>query len=402
MIFYSIEIIHNREKITLRPVACLRVTDDSNRIVVVYGLAYYLHDVMKHSAYINYYLSDGNTNKLRANMLFPFLCYHQKDSKTCITISGNHSANFNLLVKVSNIKNINMNKFNTSILTKTKGQIHKKNKKSWKESEEMIIEYLEDIYYTKIKPNKVPTNISEFNFTVDAAEGLVSVVPRIENLLDLIIALYSDPLINIVSIEHYEPIPYDHYTKMGIDYFDFRHTCKTLNIDPDDYEYFEDQDFIVDTALRENLVKELNNLITMLIKTRIFNASAVNMDIIDVNKAIFNSTYAKICKDNTINHEKKINYGNYFKISQLLLQLVTKKINVNIQNYNIELCKINKVKGESIKDTVNRKLFNKKIDELNRFKSMLLEKTLYRTENLDKRENVFLEKNISSWSGKCN
>ena len=61
MIFYSIEIIHNQEKLTLKPVACLRVTDDSNRIVVVYGLAYFLNNVMKHTAYVNYYLSDSKS-----------------------------------------------------------------------------------------------------------------------------------------------------------------------------------------------------------------------------------------------------------------------------------------------------------------------------------------------------
>lgn len=188
---------------------------------------------------------------------------------------------------------------------------------------------------------------------------------------------------------------------MGIDYFDFTHSCKNLGIEPTDYQYFDENDFIVDKALRENLVKELNNMITMLIKTKIFNASAVNMEITDVNKSTFNNTYSNICKDNKINHSKKINYGKYFIISQLLLQLVIKKIKVNIQNYDIELCKINKNQTDSIKSTLNSKLYKNKINVLNSFKSMLLEKTVYKGQILDGKELTFLEKNISSWSGRC-
>jgi hypothetical protein len=401
MNFYSIEIINNQEKISLKPVNCLKVTDDNNKIVVIYELEYSENNNIKHKAYVNYYLSDGNTNKLRANMLFPFYCYHQRDSKSCIHIDGTYRNNYKLLVKVTDVKNINMDKLNTSILTKTKIQIHEKNKISLETSENIILDYL-DLYTTEVYENNPTTNISEFNFTVNAIDGLVSVVQRIENLLDLVIGLYSDPLINIVSFEHYEPIPHIDYTSRGIDYYDFTQSCKTLGVKSNDYVKFEENDIIVDKALRENLVKELNSMINMLTKTKIFNASVVNLEPTDVNKSTFNDTYSNICKNNKINHSKKINYGKYFIISQLLLQMVIKKINTNIQNYNIELCKINKNQSDSIKSTLNRKLYKNKIDMLNEFRSMLLEKTLYLNDELNRNENSLLQKNIETWEGRCN
>lgn len=399
MIFYSIEIKHNNEQVILNPIQCLKVTDDSNRIVVIYEIKYLVNNAVNQISHVNYYLSDGNTNKLRANMLFPFYCYHQRNSKSCINITGKYATNYKLLVKLSGVINVSLDKINNNILSKTKNQIHQKLNKTWAKSDRMLLNYLDlfDNVIDRIEPND---DIKKFNYTVDAYTGLISVVQRIENLVDLVIALYSEPLINVVSIEHYKPIPHEDYYYMGIDYFDFSHTFYNIGL-TDEYEHHNN---IIDKFLRQNLVDELHNLITILTRTKLFNASSVTLEPVEINKQQFNDTYAQICKENNINQSKKTNYATYFKISQSLLQIVKRKIDMNIHNYNLELCRINKTQDESssITNLITKTNIIEKINELSKIKSMLNDKTLYRRENLDRNEETFLGKNILSWNGTCN
>jgi hypothetical protein len=398
MKFYSIEIKFNQELITLVPINCFKITDDSNKIIVIYELKYFLNSEEKHVAHINYYLSDGNTNQLRANMLFPFLCYHQQNSESCIKIFGRYSYNFNLIVKVGGIQNIKMDNINEKILNKTKVQIHEENKKTLGESDKMMRDYLK-IFFTNMF-FKLTSSIdnSKFNFTVDASSGLISVLPRIENLLDLIIAIYSDQLINLQDIDYYEPIPRINCEQFDVNYYDFKHSVTSLSLKPN--STYSPDDIMVEKILRQNLVNELHNMFVLLTKSKLFTARVVIFEPTDISKKSFNDRYAEICKDKKINDSKKLNFAKYFIISHYLLKIVKSKINNIITSYNQEICKINK-QSSSIDSIVNFKSYTDKINELTNLMSMFSEKTLYKGQNLETKEDTYLEKNIGSWAGSC-
>ena len=393
MNFYSIEIKHNQDKITLKPIKCFRISDDYNRIVLTYEITYELGFIIRHKSFINYYLSDGNTNKLRANMLYPIMCYHQLDDTSCIKANYPYSQNYKLIVKIGGIKNIYLGKINEEMLSEIKYKIHHEKHKSLDDSDKLILDYLR-IYKSTIYPIK-DIDKTKFNYLPEASIGLISVVSRIENLLDLIIALYSEPLINLKSIEHYKPIPVQYYINHNIDPSDFTKTFKNLGLKDDIITGFDEY---IDENLRESLLNKLNNIIKLLVNTKLFNVNTIILESETITKKIFNDKYAQICKDNEINLSKKKNFKNYFIISKKLLEIMSKKMNNIINNYTIEICKTSR--DQSFKKKIAYQLYSDKINNLNNLKSMLLTETLYGYGKLVNEED-YLSRIIESW-GTCN
>jgi hypothetical protein len=394
MNFYLINIIHNSEKITITPIKFFRISDSYNRIVVTYKIVYRLNFFV-HETHINYYLSDGNTNHLRANMLYPFMCFSKNGSDSCIITRGIHDG---LLFKISGVKNISLTKINDDILTKTKRQICQKKKISFKDADSMILKYLDD---TRIEYwlDEKSTDETKFNYKMDAHVGLLSIVSRIENLLDLIISLYTEPLIDIKSIDHYKPIPIRSALDKGIDFYDFKILFKDLDLEDKICPENSDNSF-VDRILRENLIKELNYIIELLINTKLFDVKSVKLEPEIITQAIFNDRNSKICKDNGINPSRIINYKKYFIISEKLLEIMSKKINVITNNYNSEICKIEYNKDKSLKKNIAKKLYLKKTYDLNNLKSMLLGETLFMSQKLERKDDI-LPINIEVWDGTC-
>jgi hypothetical protein len=79
-------------------------------------------DIPKIIANIPYYISDGGTNKLRANMLYPFMCYSTIDEILNCPYDVNRSSIRNrsiyssLLLKYSIDNNINIDKLEQDLL----------------------------------------------------------------------------------------------------------------------------------------------------------------------------------------------------------------------------------------------------------------------------------------------
>jgi hypothetical protein len=292
-----------------------------------------------------------------------------------------------------------MNKFYLpNLLNKVKNQIHIEKKKKLEEADSLLISYFK-LFRTNIFLDFLSSDQTKFNHQVESPIGLISIVSRIENLLDLIIALYSEHLINIKSIEHYKPIPLSEYERLktlGIDVYDFTNTFSSLGFT----EILSEDHLYIDTILRKNLINELHNIIKLFIKTKLLNVSSVVLEPEIITKFTFNNEYAEICKENEINKFKIMNYKKYFEFSQKILEIISDKISYTINNFDAEITKINQEKSMSLKKRVDIILYKNKIKKLNDFKLMLLRETLYANSKLVDTTD-YLSRTISAWSGSC-
>jgi hypothetical protein len=75
-------------KLELTPTKCYRVSSDDIgdiKIVVLYDIVYTenTYPQIEYKCTIPYYISDGRTNKFRANILLPFVCFGIQDDEEC-------------------------------------------------------------------------------------------------------------------------------------------------------------------------------------------------------------------------------------------------------------------------------------------------------------------------------
>ena len=69
--------IHSTGKVIMTPVDLYQNSNHNIKYVIIYNFVFIdiNPDIPIMESKIPYYISDGNTNKLHANMLFPFLYY---------------------------------------------------------------------------------------------------------------------------------------------------------------------------------------------------------------------------------------------------------------------------------------------------------------------------------------
>jgi hypothetical protein len=247
----------------------LRMTNRTNNIVT--------------KAEIPYYISDGHTNLLRANLLFPFICFNESLSQYSCPFSQTGMITKGGLFKYVILENINLNEYHENI-------------------EELLGE-------------KMP--IKNIDIT--------SVLPRIVNLLDLFICLNNKNLINYNEgkLKHYYPIR-DKKLKV----------TNKLSLDmskKDDLSFYRfgirpEDDY------RELLLPVLQNLIINFQKLPFFKSEIVDITLtIDniVTKPYFNSFIIKnpICKGPKINDDSRRNIDIYSEISLQFGQQFKKCLN---------------------------------------------------------------------------
>jgi hypothetical protein len=108
--FYEIQIPTTNGIIVLTPENYF-IVQDIKKLVVIYKLIA-IEDQQQIEAYIPYYISDGHTNKLRANMLYPFFCFNDLNGICPNTKDGGHRG---LLYKLSTTENLNLKAMNDYI-----------------------------------------------------------------------------------------------------------------------------------------------------------------------------------------------------------------------------------------------------------------------------------------------
>ena len=171
MHFYKISLqSYTKGAIIMTPVEFYTISDHEIKYVVMYNLKF-INTNEEIESNIPYYISNGNTNKLRANMLYPFMCYSNTYNKeNCpYDISRESYATYkytSLLLKYKILNNIDIDKLEEELL-RTFIQIYPEEQ-------------------TKIR-NKIRLKDLQ-------GHDLISVMQRITNLVDFFICIVNDTI----------------------------------------------------------------------------------------------------------------------------------------------------------------------------------------------------------------
>jgi len=308
--------------------------DSINKLVIIYKLMYgnYEKDDII-TSYIPYYISDGETNGLRINALLPFICFYQKNSKTCPIINSNnkHHNNYNLLFKYKICKNIDMNFIKDKLYKNT---------------------FDKDYYKgNSFKLRKNRGNDVELKMLESIGAGLYTFLGRIENVLDLIMCIssYKINIMNQTDMEDqllYIPIKnkntYQKYDEKYIssqEYFDdLEEELYNENINSYSSTTFTKVEY------RYFLLKELKNLFNDLSNIEGLNITYIPKNIESFTYTTYNdfndSLNPTICKLGEINEDANRNALYYFTISQITYDILHEYINKSIPNLFINIDKI--------------------------------------------------------------
>lgn len=265
--------------------------------VIMYNMEY-LSEIESENltTQIPYYISDGRTNQLRANMVYPFMSFNMKDSSDYSPY--NKEFRSELLFKYTIVQNINVEEIKKSIESK----------------------FTE--FYTKRDGSELLKEL--YSKSKNSTVGITSVLRRIENSLDYIISIISSDidLFNEDNLICYRPI-YDKdnmENKFNIKYCD----NSTPRLDRKDiYKKF--------------ILISLKYHIVHLIKYKFFEIESINIQQSDITRDEFNK-YLSICTKSK-NHENVAKYVEISIIFHKLMKTFTTHILQIIKDYDI-----NKVK----------------------------------------------------------
>ena len=306
--FFQIEIQLEENKIfKFTPVEYIYI-DSPARRVVIYNLNYFDLENNENNleSQIPYYISDGHTNHFRANMLYPFICFLHENSIDSCPFDAQHLRLPNGgLIKL----NIGQNFENT--------QIH-----DWIKLELIKGKYPEPLYELLKTTSR--------NKTV----GVLSVLPRIQNILDYFIAVICEPILNVKHYKNYRPVftPGQEY---NIDHID-------EPVVPENYKVFENlrpfkfNDFLaIGDFYRSKLVVALNDQVKHFIRYGILHATEIVLEPYQLSMQVFNQTVG-ICNREPKNPDNKISFSSianvsaYSLISDNLHQQLITRVEVEI------------------------------------------------------------------------
>jgi hypothetical protein len=245
----------------------------SNYIACIYNLKMKdKKDKIIKESNIPYYMSNGLTNHLRANLLLPFICFNLEETKEECPVHTGSFLGKGGLFKYSVINNLYF------------GHIKREN-----------YDILGEEYMKKLIENSQQGRVK-----------ILSVIDRIDNLLDFLICLNNKNIINFDAkdIEKYYPI--------------FNNVLDELNMDvnaaPEFYDAYED-------TYKKLLLMDLKRLIINFKKLDIVKFEQVDLKLEKDNiitKAFFNKyiNNPKICNDHKISEEGNSNVYKYGIISE--------------------------------------------------------------------------------------
>jgi hypothetical protein len=256
----------------------------SKYIIIRYKLSYKNKISGKHvSSKINYFVSDGHTNMFRANLLFPTLCYSERDKENpdCPTVfdSSKGLGVLGGLLKIRFLKNINESFIRNELI---------KNRTNPKYTR----------FYDKL--------LNEYRSTLT---GIITA--RLENLLDLVIAVGSESIVNdgqyqkLVNDPRFLTPVYTEKQEYNLDQYDgpgeLAKHINALYLSDESYEY------------RVSILKTLKTIFNLL-TSKTFSLELKTIPIISISIDDFNKL-DNVCKK--INETNK-NLQNYITISNHL------------------------------------------------------------------------------------
>ncbi len=267
------------------------------RRVLIYQISYTDNITPENniSTRIPYYISDGHTNHFRANIIYPFVCFHDEASKSLCPFDPTHSKLPNGgLIKLYIGKN-----FNTQIISEAINIQIKKN-------------FDIELFYFMDMVSRHRTI------------GVMSVLPRIANVLDYFIAITSDAIINLRPNKNYRPV-YNSGNEYNMDFVDHQENMTLYGLDP--YNLQHSQKFSgflkITDSYRQILCGMLNNHYNELVSNNIINPERINLRPETISMYEFN-TILQTCNGDITNPQPHISserinsVSNYAQISDLL------------------------------------------------------------------------------------
>jgi len=205
--FFSFVLENENALIRIIPVEFFNV-DFAVRYIVLYKLIVIdkKNPTYNSESIIPYYISNGQTNKLRANMLYPFMCYSNWDNQGICPYFSNDDHKLR-------------NKDRLPILLKY--QLYPNYKYILLEN--LIVEDFISMKGTENKNNqrKILSHLEKMSNHLSI--GLTSVLPRLRNFLDFIICVVNENIINFnkdtINIRCFRPLQdkntYDYINMMN-------------------------------------------------------------------------------------------------------------------------------------------------------------------------------------------
>jgi uncharacterized protein YueI len=352
-------------------------------------------------------MSDGNTNHLRANMLFPFMCYHFNESETCPKIIKGEYAKINgLLLKTRIIENVEAEGLNIEIINETKKVFNQKlidigdpNQNNFGFIDETI-EKLGLLNKCKVhKFSKTPKSDVFDGFFRHCSRGLFSVLERIDNFTDFVIALSSDKIINMYDEKFYVPLKRADSQRHNVRYYDFSKSFE--DVGSTQIISREVKVNLFNYLFRKELVKKLNSITINFSRLDIFTVSTSQLELTEMTTSVFNSTI-EVCKENKQNTKVANLFNNFVKISDVFSKMTKQQITKKIEK--IKQLKQNILNQDSGLYLFKINQFNDKIVFLNKINELIFPYTIYSNgEEIRKpyRISYALDRNIDLWNAKC-
>jgi hypothetical protein len=221
---------------------------------------------------VPYYISNGKTNQLRGNLLFPFMCFNEETTKDVCPFTNYGGLARGGLFKYEILSNLDTDSIKDSIDSKF---------------DKSYIDSLE-------------------NISREGSIGITSVISRISNLLDFLICINNNSIINydVKDIMKYHPI------------------INNNENNELDMSKIEDKSIYNDLSdkYKNELLLVLQKYIISLKKLGIVKFELIDISIDKENiitKSFFNKykNVPNICKNHKVNEESRENIKRYIDIS---------------------------------------------------------------------------------------
>jgi hypothetical protein len=306
--FYSFKIEDEGRVIQMVPIQFYNV-EFSVRYVVMYKLSVSYKnekDTVKNmESIVPYYISNGQTNKLRANMLFPFMCYSDWNNQGICPFYAEESDK-------------KRKKSGQSLLLK---YLINPNYKYSKLEEIVLHNFL-----NKEGPENIETKHKQYKElitkSINFSRGLPSILPRIHNLLDFVICIINDNIIQLnpheVNIKCFRPLS-DKDDPEYIDMDKCNHTPEKLT-EEDDYRFI--------------LISILHKYANMILKNHILDIEPLVLEAVPITKEEFNLS-VNVC-DTIVSARNMASYGFISIFFKQNFRIILDKIISTIDEQNMK------------------------------------------------------------------
>jgi len=277
-------------KFVFTPIKSYYISDKEVDIVcrsVIYRFQKIESGETVNEADIPYYVSDGHTNQFRANMLFPFVGFSW-DKGTNYVLADQNELSYSGLIKHTLCVNI-------------------------------TTRYIQEWIINELK-KKYPDDILIIDLILAMPHGISTVLRRIQNLIDYLIAITTHDIKTVKDSKFFRPVFNDSDKKYDTTYYDEHLNNDEISIDPQ----YRDKYIEITNEFRSLIAFALRNQIEYLTWLNLITIEYIKLEEIKFTRGEFNNLYADL---NDVDFETNVN--SYLKISKNLQQYMKQKILTN-------------------------------------------------------------------------